>query len=147
VTSLSSSVRRVRYSIMDQPLLNTLHSHLIAYPTPSNLNASWNWGSLAGLCLVLQIVTGVCLAMHYTAHVDPVKIAMCDEQFYEIEKVLAHTGQFNKKDTLFFKVKWLGYGPEENTFDPWTSELWNLEVMHEYLRANKLKQLIPAKFK
>lgn len=70
MTSLSNSVRRVRYSIMDQPLLNTLHSHLIAYPTPSNLNASWNWGSLAGLCLVLQIVTGVCLAMHYTAHVD-----------------------------------------------------------------------------
>lgn len=70
MASLSNSVRRVRYSIMDQPLLNTLHSHLIAYPTPSNLNASWNWGSLAGLCLVLQIVTGVCLAMHYTAHVD-----------------------------------------------------------------------------
>lgn len=70
MTSLSNSVRRVRYSIMNQPLLNTLHSHLIAYPTPSNLNASWNWGSLAGLCLVLQIVTGVCLAMHYTAHVD-----------------------------------------------------------------------------
>lgn len=70
MASLSNSVRRVRYSIMDQPLLNTLHSHLVAYPTPSNLNASWNWGSLAGLCLVLQIVTGVCLAMHYTAHVD-----------------------------------------------------------------------------
>ena len=70
MTSLYNSVRRVRYSIMNQTLFNTLHSHLIAYPTPSNLNASWNWGSLAGLCLVLQIVTGVCLAMHYTAHVD-----------------------------------------------------------------------------
>ena len=70
MTSLSTSVRRVRYSLMDQPLLHTLHSHLIAYPTPSNLNASWNWGSLAGLCLVLQIITGICLAMHYTAHVD-----------------------------------------------------------------------------
>lgn len=70
MSSLTNSVRRVRYSIMDQPLFNTLHSHLIAYPTPSNLNASWNWGSLAGICLVLQIVTGVCLAMHYTAHVD-----------------------------------------------------------------------------
>ena len=70
MTSLSNSVRRLRYSIMDQPLYNTLHSHLIAYPTPSNLNASWNWGSLAGICLVIQIITGVCLAMHYTAHVD-----------------------------------------------------------------------------
>jgi ubiquinol-cytochrome c reductase cytochrome b subunit len=43
---------------------------LIDYPTPSNLNTSWNGGSLAGMLLVAQIVTGVCLAMHYTAHVD-----------------------------------------------------------------------------
>lgn len=59
-----------RYSLLKQPLLNTLNSHLIDYPTPSNLNTSWNGGSLAGILLVAQIVTGVCLAMHYTAHVD-----------------------------------------------------------------------------
>jgi ubiquinol-cytochrome c reductase cytochrome b subunit len=36
------------------------------YPTPKNLNYWWNFGSLAGLCLVVQIITGVILAMHYT---------------------------------------------------------------------------------
>jgi quinol-cytochrome oxidoreductase complex cytochrome b subunit len=40
------------------------------YPTPRNLSYFWNFGVLAGLMLVLQIVTGIVLAMHYTPHVD-----------------------------------------------------------------------------
>lgn len=40
------------------------------HPTPKNLNYFWNFGSLAGLCLVVQILTGIFLAMHYTPHVD-----------------------------------------------------------------------------
>jgi ubiquinol-cytochrome c reductase cytochrome b/c1 subunit len=38
------------------------------YPAPKNLNYWWNFGSLAGLMLVIQIVTGIVLAMHYTPH-------------------------------------------------------------------------------
>nr|QKY64128.1 apocytochrome b [Colemanosphaera angeleri] len=51
-------------------LLSVLNTHLIAYPTPMNLNYSWNGGSLAGLMLVSQMVTGILLAMHYVGHVD-----------------------------------------------------------------------------
>ena len=40
------------------------------YPTPINLNNFWNFGALAGICLGIQILTGVFLAMHYTPHVD-----------------------------------------------------------------------------
>ena len=40
------------------------------HPTPRNLNYWWNFGSIAGLCLVVQILTGVFLAMHYTPHVS-----------------------------------------------------------------------------
>lgn len=40
------------------------------YPTPRNLNYWWNFGSIAGICLVIQILTGLFLAMHYTPHVD-----------------------------------------------------------------------------
>jgi len=40
------------------------------YPTPKNLNYWWNFGSLAGLVLVMMIASGIVLAMHYTAHVD-----------------------------------------------------------------------------
>ena len=51
------------------PLIGFGYQHLVAYQTPRNLNYWWNFGSLAGICLMLQIVTGVVLAMHYTPHV------------------------------------------------------------------------------
>jgi ubiquinol-cytochrome c reductase cytochrome b subunit len=59
-----------RLSILKQPLLAPLNEHIVEYPTPSNLNYLWGFGSLAGICLVLQILTGIFLAMHYTPHVD-----------------------------------------------------------------------------
>ena len=40
------------------------------HPTPKNLNYWWNFGSLAGVVLVIMIITGIALAMNYTAHVD-----------------------------------------------------------------------------
>jgi len=51
-------------------LLSFIDSHIIDYPTPINLNYLWSFGSMAGLCLVIQIVTGIFLAMHYTPHID-----------------------------------------------------------------------------
>ena len=51
-------------------IVGNLGSHIINYPTPGNLNYFWSFGSLAGLTLVLQILTGVFLAMHYTPHID-----------------------------------------------------------------------------
>ncbi len=44
--------------------------HFEHYQTPKNLNYLWNLGSIAGLALVIQIITGIVLAMHYTPHVD-----------------------------------------------------------------------------
>jgi ubiquinol-cytochrome c reductase cytochrome b/c1 subunit len=46
------------------------HSLGTQYPTPKNLNYWWNFGSLAGLVLVIMIVSGIVLAMNYTPHVD-----------------------------------------------------------------------------
>lgn len=45
-------------------------NHILNYPTPVNLNYFWSFGSLAGVCLVIQMLTGIILAMHYTPHVD-----------------------------------------------------------------------------
>ena len=50
-------------------LLAILNSHVIDYPTPINLTYAWSFGSTAGICLVLQILTGIFLAMHYTPHI------------------------------------------------------------------------------
>lgn len=45
-------------------------SPVMALPAPPNLSGFWNFGSLLGLCLVIQIITGVVLAMHYTPRVE-----------------------------------------------------------------------------
>ena len=50
------------------PVFSWSNKHLIDYASPANLNYWWNFGSLAGIVLVLQIITGVVLAMHYTPH-------------------------------------------------------------------------------
>lgn len=55
--------------LKNRPLLNILNSYLIDSPQPSNISYLWNFGSLLGLCLGIQIVTGVTLAMHYTPNV------------------------------------------------------------------------------
>ena len=56
--------------ILNRPIINILNDHLIDYPTPVNINYLWNFGSMAGVFLVVQILTGIFLAMHYTPHVD-----------------------------------------------------------------------------
>ncbi len=43
---------------------------LVDLPEPSNISYLWGFGSILGLCLVIQILTGIFLAMHYTPHVD-----------------------------------------------------------------------------
>ena len=55
--------------LKSNPLLRILNSYLIDAPTPANISYLWNFGSLLGLCLGIQIVTGVTLAMHYTPSV------------------------------------------------------------------------------
>jgi len=47
-----------------------LDNHLVYYPTPANLNYFWGGGSMAGICLTIQIISGIFLAMYYTPHVD-----------------------------------------------------------------------------
>nr|YP_005351156.1 cytochrome b [Tegula brunnea]AFB78106.1 cytochrome b [Tegula brunnea] len=64
------------YKIMHSSLrkqhsvLKIVNGSLIDLPSPMNLSVWWNFGSLLGLCLVIQIVTGLFLSMHYAAHVD-----------------------------------------------------------------------------
>nr|QKY67758.1 cytochrome b [Micronycteris hirsuta] len=49
------------------PLLKILNSSLVDLPAPSSLTSWWNFGSLLGICLAVQILTGLFLAMHYTS--------------------------------------------------------------------------------
>nr|CAD21985.1 cytochrome b [Procavia capensis] len=51
----------------NHPLLKTINDAFIDLPTPSNISTWWNFGSLLGACLIIQILTGLFLAMHYTS--------------------------------------------------------------------------------
>nr|YP_010947036.1 cytochrome b [Eupolyphaga hanae]WGO57832.1 cytochrome b [Eupolyphaga hanae] len=52
------------------PLLKIANNALIDLPAPSNISAWWNFGSLLGICLMMQILTGVFLAMHYSPNIE-----------------------------------------------------------------------------
>nr|YP_010286294.1 cytochrome b [Ornithomya biloba]UKS08903.1 cytochrome b [Ornithomya biloba] len=52
------------------PIFKIANNSLIDLPTPINISSWWNFGSLLGLCLIIQILTGLFLAMHYTADIN-----------------------------------------------------------------------------
>nr|AGK29795.1 cytochrome b [Hemitrygon bennettii] len=52
------------------PLFKIINDSLIDLPTPANISIWWNFGSLLGMCLIIQILTGLFLAMHYTADIS-----------------------------------------------------------------------------
>nr|ACC77679.1 cytochrome b [Marisora unimarginata] len=52
------------------PILKIINNSFIDLPTPSNISAWWNFGSLLGACLIMQVLTGLFLAMHYTADIS-----------------------------------------------------------------------------
>jgi len=52
------------------PILGLVNSYMVDSPQPTNLSYMWNFGSLLGMVLGIQIITGVTLAMHYTPSVD-----------------------------------------------------------------------------
>nr|QCT81372.1 cytochrome b [Urosaurus nigricaudus]QCT81398.1 cytochrome b [Urosaurus nigricaudus]QCT81437.1 cytochrome b [Urosaurus nigricaudus]QCT81684.1 cytochrome b [Urosaurus nigricaudus] len=52
------------------PMLKIVNNSFIDLPTPSNISAWWNFGSLLGMCLIIQVLTGLFLAMHYTADIS-----------------------------------------------------------------------------
>ena len=52
------------------PILGLLNSYMVDSPQPASISYMWNFGSLLGLCLIIQIITGITLAMHYTPNVE-----------------------------------------------------------------------------
>nr|WGL40368.1 cytochrome b [Hylurgus micklitzi] len=56
--------------IKKSPIISMITKSLIKLPTPSNISTLWNFGSLLGMCLMLQIITGLFLAMHYCPNIE-----------------------------------------------------------------------------
>nr|YP_010944683.1 apocytochrome b [Palisada intermedia]WMC20765.1 apocytochrome b [Palisada intermedia] len=62
------------------PFMSLVNNHLIAYPTPINIHYAWNFGFLSLICLTIQLITGIFLAMHYTPHIS--------YAFYSVEHIM-----------------------------------------------------------
>nr|YP_010554722.1 cytochrome b [Parapsyche elsis]UYO79355.1 cytochrome b [Parapsyche elsis] len=52
------------------PIFNMINHSIKSLPTPSNISFMWNFGSLLGICLMTQIITGFLLSIHYTPNID-----------------------------------------------------------------------------
>ncbi|HLW28339.1 MAG TPA: cytochrome b N-terminal domain-containing protein [Kiloniellales bacterium] len=70
MSGFKTNNRTIKWLDSRLPVFSTMNHHLIDYPAPRNLNYLWNFGSLAGIVLVVMIITGILLAMQYTPHVD-----------------------------------------------------------------------------
>src|SRR6266536_2160260 len=88
------------------PVFTFLRRELNEYPTPRNLNYLWNFGSLSGIVLVVMIVTGIVLAMHYTPTTagafDSVEHIMRDVNYGWLIRFVHTTGA-----SMFFAVVYI----------------------------------------
>lgn len=64
----------------DITIIKTIVNHLVTYPTNTTLNYGWSFGSLLGLCLIMQIITGLLLSMFYLPDVEMA--------FYSVERIM-----------------------------------------------------------
>ena len=56
--------------VKNHPIIKQIDGMVGSYPAPATITYWWSFGSLAGICLVIQIVTGILLAMHYTPNIE-----------------------------------------------------------------------------
>jgi len=61
---MSSALRKTH------PLIKIINNALIDLPAPSNISFIWNFGSLLGLCLIIQVLTGIFLSLHFSANTE-----------------------------------------------------------------------------
>ena len=54
----------------ENPVVFLINNWFIDLPAPYNLNYLWNWGSLLGICLIIQMISGIFLAMHYCSDIE-----------------------------------------------------------------------------
>nr|YP_010388453.1 cytochrome b [Zoroaster ophiactis]UPP55902.1 cytochrome b [Zoroaster ophiactis] len=112
----------------NHPLLKILNNSLIDLPSPSNLSVWWNFGSLLGLCLIIQIITGLFLAMHYTPDVSLAFSSIshiCRDVNYGwlLRNIHANTASFFFFCMYFHIGRGIYYGSYIN------NETWNIGVI------------------
>jgi transposase InsO family protein len=101
---------------------------------------------------LVNLVTGKPLHRHISeltefnaARCSPAEVATRSTPNYLVQHIVAHTGKTAQRAQMRFQVRWLGYGPDDDTLEPWKS-LNNNWVFHQYCREQNLLALIPSAF-
>jgi hypothetical protein len=81
-----------------------------------------------------------------SSRTDPKEVAMHDQHEFVLHEVIAHRGDRYRRSAMEFLVRWEGFGPEFDSWEPY-SNLRDTEKLITYLSANRLKALIPQKHK
>lgn len=131
---------------------------LVGYVTqpPTRLHTKWSGpfqvlGNEKSEYRLLDLITRKEKLIHATRlkefifdprQTDPKDIARRDYLEFFVESILAHRGPIHRKSELQFKVKWLNYPNDYNTWEPWAN-LRLVDKLHEYLRRNEMERLIP----
>ena len=110
------------------PLIKIINGVLIDLPTPANLSVNWNYGSLLGLILVLQLVTGIVLSIRFSGHAslsfDSVIIIYQDADYGWLLRLVHSTGA-----SFFFLFLYLHIGRGLYYGSYVYPELWNIGVL------------------
>ena len=77
---------------------------------------------------------------------NPLTVAQHNEQEFIVESILGHRGNRNRRSTLQFNVRWSGFDESSDSWEPYKA-LMHVDKLHDYLRANAMKTLIPREHK
>ena len=84
-------------------------------------------------------------AFHYDeTRVDPVAVSAADRSEFFVESILDHLPKerpTRRRTELEFKIHWTGYGPEEDSWEPWSALRAN-DIVHAYCRAHGMGSII-----
>ena len=72
----------------------------------------------------------------------PSTVAQHNEQEFIVESILGHRDNRNRRSTLHFNVRWSGFDEFSDSWEPYKA-LMHVDKLHDYLRANAMKTLIP----
>src|SRR5271166_4852429 len=143
-TQPGAAGRIIRWIDYRLPFLQFLNHELNEYPTPRNLTYWWNFGSLAGIMLVVMIVTGIFLAMQYTPHADyafdSVERIMRDVNYGWLIRYAHANGA-----SMFFAIVYIHMfrGLYYGSYKPPRELLWILGVIILILMITSLFSAVP----
>jgi transposase InsO family protein len=80
------------------------------------------------------------------ARTSPLVVAQHNEQEFVVESIQSHRGDRTRRSSMEFKVRWSGFGESCDTWEPYKA-LLHVDKLHEYLRTNRMKTLIPGEHK